>query len=403
MLTFAKEKLRLSKSSGSRELNKFLKISLIMLMASFGNCVLASDNVLQAIQINGVKDSYNIILKSDDVAEVRKTVQAPNKMVLNLKGIRASKTINTIYSNTASVDSVVVEPVNDETVKIFIQGQNVANAQVHFDSLKTPLGVLGNSQSSQNKSSGEVVLNDPMATYKPVYDDSNDEDESGFFGDASGSFLGLAKNALKSDKLSWLVTGLLFSIVIMGGVKSIKGNDNDIKVGLSQSLKDREVNLYGGLTGLNVALPEPSLGTNKPLQHQGHIAGAKFGLKAYQDGSRNPYTTSEVQRPRVQARPQTAPQPLKTPVGVGARQMSAMAQNSAMQSTIQKPTMATMAPTATMTQQRTTQQRATQQRASNIDSIKFLESMTKIYEKNGRSDLAQGLKTNMKKAKANLA
>ena len=42
-------------------------------------------------------------------------------------------------------------------------------------------------------------------------------------------------------------------------------------------------------------------------------------------------------------------------------------------------------------------------RTANLDSIKFLESMTKIYEKNGRSDLAQGLKTNMKKAKVNLA
>ena len=33
----------------------------------------------------------------------------------------------------------------------------------------------------------------------------------------------------------------------------------------------------------------------------------------------------------------------------------------------------------------------------NVDSKKFLESMTKIYEKNGRADLAMGLKNNMKK------
>ena len=46
---------------------------------------------------------------------------------------------------------------------------------------------------------------------------------------------------------------------------------------------------------------------------------------------------------------------------------------------------------------------AVRPKTTNMDSIKFLESMTKIYEKNGRSDLAQGLKANMKKAKANLA
>ena len=38
---------------------------------------------------------------------------------------------------------------------------------------------------------------------------------------------------------------------------------------------------------------------------------------------------------------------------------------------------------------------APQQRVTNMDSMKFLDSMAKIYEKNGRSDLAQGLKSKM--------
>lgn len=373
-------------------MNKFLKISLVMFAISFiGNSVFASDNVLQAIQVDGVKDSYNIILKSDDVAEVRKTIQAPNKMVIDLKGIRASKTINTIYNNTANVDSVVVEPTSEDTVKILIQAQNVSNAEVHFDSLKTPLGVLDNSEPAKSKSTGEVVLSDPMATYSPIYDNSQDEDQSGFsLSDASGSLLGLAQNALKSEKLSWLVACALFAIIIIGGLKTIKQNDNDIKVGLSQSLRDREIDLYKGLSGLNVELPEPSLGVNRNAAPQNGLAGANYGIRAYQDGTRSPYTTSEIQRaPRPVARPQSAPQPVQQTVSPRPMQV---AQNSAMQSTIQKPTMATAA-----------QKPAASQKTTNIDSIKFLESMTKIYEKNGRTDLAQGLKTNMKKAKVNLA
>ena len=35
---------------------------------------------------------------------------------------------------------------------------------------------------------------------------------------------------------------------------------------------------------------------------------------------------------------------------------------------------------------------------SDLDSMKFLESITKIYEKNGRTDLAKGLKDNLRKA-----
>ena len=36
--------------------------------------------------------------------------------------------------------------------------------------------------------------------------------------------------------------------------------------------------------------------------------------------------------------------------------------------------------------------------AGDLDSMKFLESITKIYENSGRSDLAKGLKENLRKA-----
>jgi len=38
-------------------------------------------------------------------------------------------------------------------------------------------------------------------------------------------------------------------------------------------------------------------------------------------------------------------------------------------------------------------------RINNLDSMKYLESMIKIYEKNGRLDLAEGLKSNLKSNK----
>ena len=38
---------------------------------------------------------------------------------------------------------------------------------------------------------------------------------------------------------------------------------------------------------------------------------------------------------------------------------------------------------------------------NNMDSMKFLESITKIYEKSGRADLAKGLKDNLQKARSN--
>lgn len=345
----------------------------------------ASDNVLQAIQVDGVKDSYNIILKSDDVADLKKTIQAPNKMMLTLKGIRASKTINTIYNNTSSVDSVVVEPIGEDSVKILIQADNVGNAGIHFDTLKTPLGVLNKSE-KQNKTADELLLNEPISSYKPIYDNSQDQEESNFSFETASSFaVRNLKKILKNEKISWAIAFGLFSILVLSGIKTIKGKDNEIKVGLTQSLKEREIDLYKD--GLNLGMGKyASTAANDlsggPLNHSSSIAsqslaGANYGLRAYQNGTRNPYLTSEIQRPTA-----VAPAP-----SVNLQQVvNAAHLKSSSQNLVQKTAPVNV-----------------KAKTANIDSMKFLESMTKIYEKNGRSDLAQGLKANMKKAKVNLA
>lgn len=368
------------------------KILLVFVIAFCigGNNVFASDNVLQAVQIDGVNDSYNIILKSDDVAEVRKTVQAPNKMVLLLKGIRASKTINTIYNNTTSVDSVVVEPQGEDTVKILIQAANVSSAKVQFDSLKTPLGVLGNS-GAQNKPANAITLSEPMTSFRPVYNENNAEDEASFSLDnTTKSLIPYAKKLLGDEKLGWLVTFGLFTILLLNGIKLIKGKDNEIRIGLSQSLQDREVDLYRGLGVANMSIANPTAATagqqiNQQMTSQNssqrNISSANYGLKSYQNGTRSPYATPEVQRPRPIASPVTPTAPISAP----------------------RQAVKTMAGNTQTSQQIKNLAQSPIQKSSNIDSMKFLESMTKIYEKNGRSDLAQGLKSNMKKAKMNSA
>ena len=348
------------------------------------NSVFASDNVLQAIQIDGTKDSYNIILRSDDTAEVKTTIQAPNKMMIVLKGIRASKTINTIYNNTSSVDSIVVEPTGDDSIKILVQAVNVANAKVHFDSLETPLGVLGNPQAQpQVQPSNQIFLSDPMNSYTPIYENNQSEEETNIAITSSSSLLKYAKKAVKNEKISWMITFGLFGIFLLSGMKLIKGKDNDIKIGLRQSLQSREINMYKDINSEDIPLGVSLSGfSSKNPRNQlnpcGNTSGTNYGLRAYQNSSRSPYATPEIQRPRP-----VIPAPATTTVN---KQSTA---NISARPSLQ----ATMPKTSPVNQKPKT---------ANIDSMKFLESMTKIYEKNGRSDLAQGLKSNMKKAKMTL-
>lgn len=308
------------------------------------NSVYAVENVLQAIQIEGVKDTYNIVLKSDDNAEVKKTIQAPNKMLLDIKGIRASKSINTIYSNTSSVDSVVVEQTGNDTLKIFIQGDNVANADVKFDSLKTP--VLKKQEYNE-----QVVLSSPMETFKPVYEEIQEDSSSVLDSELVTSVAAKAKGLLKDEKISWTIVFGLFAIIVLNGVKKLQPAPTAVKIGLG--LKDREVELYKNINTRTM---------NNPPQ----TVNATAGLKAYQSSTRSPYMSTglpprkTVPSAPTKAEPNVAPSTVKT---------------------MQRPAAPEVAP-----------------KVNNIDSMKFLESMTKIYEKSGRPDLAQGLKTNMQKA-----
>ncbi len=378
------------KFSGAASLKKFF------LMLVIGFCLIgkafASDNVLQAIQINGIKDSYSIILKSDDLAEIKKTIQAPNKMMLNLKGIRASKTINTIYNGTSGVDSVVVVPVDNDSVKILIQADNVSNAEVHFDSLKTPLGILSNNE-QQLKPSDEIVLSNPIDAYKPIYQDDSSEEEINI---SFGLITNYLKKVLKSDKINWMITFGLFSMFLISGMKIIKGKDNEIKVGLTQSLKEREMELYRGGLNINPAVSNgvnPDLSNSNVALMQGQNVTGSYGLRAYQQGTRNPYVSAEIQRPKTPVTPSVSPVNLQKVIQ-GASIKPQVQTSSAMQNTFKTQAQGAVKQGVTGD---------LKSKVANIDSMKFLESMTKIYEKNGRTDLAQGLKSNMKKAKINLA
>ena len=83
------------------------KLLLLLFIICFSNvCVqAATDNVLQSIQIDTFKDTYNIILKSDEKPEAKRVINDENKIMLTLKGVRVSQELNTVY-NATNIDSV---------------------------------------------------------------------------------------------------------------------------------------------------------------------------------------------------------------------------------------------------------------------------------------------------------
>lgn len=347
-----------------------MKRVLLLLGMMFSlTAVLADENVLQTIEIEPVKDTYNIVLVSDKVVDVKKTVEDSNKITLTLKNIRASKTLNTVYNNVSNVDTVMVEPAGNG-ISIFFQAENAAKATVSFDALNAPLPIASTTKN--------LKLNNPIESYQPIYtEDFQTEKTSSMFDRLrASSTVAAVKDGVKESVSAGAETANKFigfglvTLLIVAVSRLFKRKEPEIKIGLSQSLNSREIDMYKGVQNPIHSTPQPSFST------------VSYGLNAYQRENRNPYESQPAQfhNPRMNhyASAATYSEPVAQP------QTRPIIQTVTAQAPARK--MTTPVNTAPVNQSN-----------PNVDNLKFLESMTAIYEKSGRHDLARGLKASLNK------
>lgn len=344
----------------------FLGMFLSMLSA------FAEDNVLQTIEIVPVKDTYNIVLVADRAVDVKKTVKASNQITLNMKDIRASKTLNTVYNNVSNVDTVMVEPQGNG-LSIFFQAENAAGTSISFDSAITaaPLPVKKN-----------IKLDNPVESYAPIYkEDYANEKTSNLFNKLKNSqAVDNIKDSVEVDTVSDTANKVfsfgLIGLLVFAIVRLFKRKEPDMKIGLSQSLNEREIEMYRGAQPLGTSYIQPE----KPF------TTVNYGLNAYQRENRNPYETeAPIHNPRLRGGVNEG-----VNGGVNGRVQTAAIEP-------QKPVMQTAVKPVVRKNTTPVNTAPVNQSNPNIDNLKFLESMTAIYEKSGRHDLARGLKASLNK------
>lgn len=336
--------------------------------------VCAEENVLQTIEIVPVKDTYNIVLTADKSVDVKKVVQAPNKITLNMKGIRASKTLNTIYNNVSNVDTVMVENTGNG-VSVFFQAENAEGASVAFDSVM-PIS----KSKSINSEKQQVKLNSPIESYAPIYrEDMAKEKTSSLFNKLTQKTSSVNTELQDtvndtSETLNKFFSYGLIGLLAFGVIRLFKRKEPDMKIGLSQGMKEREIEMYQGASPLNNSFT----GAEKPF------TTVNYGLNAYKKENENPYESAPIHNPRLQQ--------YVSPLARAQMKMQAASQYS-------RPSSVATAPVQPAVKKHTTPVNTApvNQGNPNIDNLKFLESMTAIYEKSGRHDLAQGLKASLSK------
>ena len=128
---------------------------------------------------------------------------------------------------------------------------------------------------------------------------------------------------------------------------------------------------------------------------------AGYGIRAYQNSQKNPYTTN-IEPTGISGIPRRRPMHQAASSMPQNQQHRQIVRQSVApikrQPVINQPV---STPVATKPQTLANpKMQTTKSTPSDLDSVKFLESITKIYEKNGRADLAKGLKENLRKAQA---
>lgn len=355
-----------------------LNKSVIAAATLFFGCtsVLAADVSLSEIEISSsANNGYDIVLKTNKKTDIKKTLKGDNQLVIELKNTEAATDFSTIYNEISTINNVTIMPMGKDDLKIQIQGSEISNSNVKLNYASTEL-----TTQAQNFDPNQINLSLPMENYKPVYDESEFEEEEPE-ANIGGTLAGLnpiaiaqkiknkeTENSAEPNNFKWM-SYLGLGLILLTAAKNILKPTKEASIGLTQNLKEREKELA---EKFNNSVKE-SLSLRSKIAQNATAPSINYGLKAYQNAQRNPY----------QEAPATL-RPIKKEV----------------QNYIQKPTqkaVTSIPKTVTPVRQTTMSTQFSKNSSVNVDSKKFLESMTKIYEKNGRADLAMGLKNNMKK------
>ena len=369
--------------------------------------------------------SYKIVLKTDKDVPVEKYITADNKIVIDLKNTRSAEFVNTIYNNSPEIDNVMVQPVANDKVRVFIQGLNISSSKIILDSRTDSLEFMGDNSSAvpantnnvsalktetaapaqnvqqeeplpvinlgeKSKTALKTTAQEPV---RPQYSennlqtaDNNSPNQENNIETVKISMTGNAslKKIFSKEGFDWLLR--IFAVVFIAiGMFKLLSKPKNVTIDLaSENMKTREMDLYRTVAERK-ELVSRSLGSNytkeKQVKNHAYGANSQYGIKEYQNS---------------QLPPQRLSRPVDTDINRAVnRKPSTQQLNAALKTTrtaadVRKPV---------VNNSRITQKEIKTVK-TNVDNIKFLENMAAIYQKSGRTDLAQNIRQKIQSTRA---
>ncbi|MCQ2958419.1 MAG: hypothetical protein MJ180_05930, partial [Candidatus Gastranaerophilales bacterium] len=323
---------------------------------------------------------YDIVLNTDTKTNVETKEATSDKLVLDLKNTKVAKDANTVYKDADGIENVILKP-QANNLEIEINGKEAGESKVSLNNEVT--------EKAPKNYENTVFVNLPMHSYAPVKDTEAESESSLIWLLRSIKHSQTLRSLLTSANLGWILCfTLMFGFLIMTNLKNrpqrkvnvkISNNDNldTDNTLLKQALARKEGLIAEGLGSQTRTTISPKAVQPQPqrrtIQSQQPTAQRQnYGLRAYGNQPANASNNSF----KIQSTPLQR-DVLSAATGTSRRPMRA----------------------ATATKQELKEDM--RKNEVRIDNVKFLESMAKIYERSGRSDLASGLANNIKRAKTN--
>jgi len=376
--------------------------------------VFADENVISSVIISKSKDklnSYELNIDSTYQVQYKSHIDDNNNVYFDLKDSSLAPDMGTIYDDVENIDNVTVKQLDKNKVRIYVNGENARNTELIFvNSLFEPA----------KDSSKKIVINRPINEYKSTslhndleyVDDSQEWDDNSF---NIEHFSSIVLNELKEGPAGKVLILLsLFAIlaILVKSLSSKLAQDKEPLIGLNNS-KYLNQNMQIGSVGAtikpvqqvnkndrNEALKQAQIELSKAHQkYQQYIQNKYQGLQKpktidadalkkslainqYQKSTQNPYKNQQVLKMNKNYSDIELPR--------GNYQIPPRPRN------IQKPEF------SSPYIKKTNNFIDTNIKKEQPKNMKFLESVSKIYENSGRGDLAFELKNSISKAKQSI-
>ncbi len=111
--------------------NIFKTILILLIFACAAN-VFAADTQLQSVTVSSQDNSYRLTLDTNKISKYSKKVKSPDVVYFEIKNAMSKDGVKTIYKDVKNVNSVVIQQVSKDKVRIYLNAKNAKDTKLFF-------------------------------------------------------------------------------------------------------------------------------------------------------------------------------------------------------------------------------------------------------------------------------